>query len=246
MTGTHGPLPQSVSLFMGFAFMLTASSEHDRLTNQLFNDSEEECVQTAPYNKGYTETQLQAGGGFILLDFNEEQCKAAYQSLLIADQQCRTRKYLQCVASGVPCVSHIWVKDCCRENKLLNYRNYLLPAGVGPDGTIVEWHPRCTPFKDLRVLLVFEEPVELWFQLLTMSGAATVKHYQSDKDSSDVPEGKFDLVVTDSKCPPLVQKSVTLQKIFLVSAEWLIQSLVCGERLGYQSKPQYQHDYSSL
>ena len=32
-----------------------------------------EYVQTAPYNKGYTESQLQAGGGFVLLDFNEEQ-----------------------------------------------------------------------------------------------------------------------------------------------------------------------------
>lgn len=67
------------------------------------------------------------------------QCKAAYQSLLIADQHCRTQKYLLCLASGVPCVSHIWVRDCCKDNKLLNYRNYLLPAGVGPDDSIVEW-----------------------------------------------------------------------------------------------------------
>lgn len=67
------------------------------------------------------------------------QCKAAYQSLLIADQHCRTRKYLLCLASGVPSVSHIWVRDCCKENKLLNYRNYLLPAGAGPDEAVVEW-----------------------------------------------------------------------------------------------------------
>lgn len=67
-------------------------------------------------------------------------CKAAYQSLLIADQHCRTRKYLLSLASGVPCVSHLWVRDCCKENKLLNYRNYLLPAGVAPDQAIVEWY----------------------------------------------------------------------------------------------------------
>ncbi|KAL0188612.1 hypothetical protein M9458_015711, partial [Cirrhinus mrigala] len=66
-------------------------------------------------------------------------CKAAYQSLLIADQHCRTRKYLLCVAGGVPCVSQMWVRDCCQEKKLLNYRNYLLPAGLGPEGRIVEW-----------------------------------------------------------------------------------------------------------
>lgn len=38
---THGPLPQNASLFMGFAFMLTASSEIDRLTNKLSSDEEE-------------------------------------------------------------------------------------------------------------------------------------------------------------------------------------------------------------
>ncbi|KAM4631383.1 TP53-binding protein 1 [Polymixia lowei] len=242
---THGPLPQNASLFMGFAFMLTASSETDRLTNKLVSDDEEEYVQTAPYNRGYTESQLQTGGGFILLDFNEEQCKAAYQSLLIADQHCRTRKYLLCVASGVPCVSHMWVRDCCKDNKLLNYRNYLLPAGIGPNDNVVEWHPRGNPFKALRVLLVFEEPVELWAQLLTMSGASSVRQYQADKDSSDIPVGKFDVVVTDLTCPPLVEKSVTSQKVPLVSPEWLIQSLICGECLGYHSKPQYHHDYSS-
>ncbi|XP_044212627.1 TP53-binding protein 1 isoform X2 [Thunnus albacares] len=242
---THGPLPQNSSLFMGFAFMLTASSEIDRLTNRLTSDDEEDYVQTGPYNKAYTESQLQAGGGFVLPDFNEEQCKAAYQSLLIADQHCRTRKYLLCLASGVPCVSHIWVRDCCKDNKLLNYRNYLLPAGVGPNDAIVEWHPRCSPFKALRILLVFEKPEELWSQLITMGGGSSVRQFQADKDGSDIPAGKYDVVVTDHACPPLVEKNVTSQEVPLVSAEWLIQSLICGERLGFHSKPQYRHDYSS-
>ncbi|KAM9422320.1 TP53-binding protein 1 isoform 2-T3 [Salvelinus alpinus] len=242
---THGPLPQSASLFLGFAFMLTASSESDRQTNQPISDGEEEYVQTAPYHKRYTETQLEAGAGFILHDFNEEQCKAAYQSLLITDQHSRTRKYLLCVASGVPCVSHIWVRDCCKEGKLLNYRNYLLPAGVGPDERIVEWHPRCSPFKALRVLLVFGEPAELWSELLMMNGASSVRQHQAEKDSSDIPVGKFDVVVTDRTCPPLVLKSVTSQEVPMVSPEWLIHSLICGERLGYHSNPQYRHDYTS-
>ncbi|XP_026233676.1 TP53-binding protein 1 isoform X3 [Anabas testudineus] len=245
---SHGPLPQNASLFMGFAFMLTASSESDRLTNKLSSDDEEaDYVQTGPYNKAYTESQLQAGGGFILPNFNEEQCKAAYQSLLIADQHCRTRKYLLCLASGVPCVSHIWVRDCCKENKLLNYRNYLLPAGVGSDDAIIEWHPRCSPFKALRVLLVFEKPVELWAQLITMGGGSSVRHFQAEKDGSaaDIPAGKYDVVVTDHTCPPSLVNNVTSQEVPLVSPEWLIQSLICGERLGFSSKPQFHHDYSS-
>ncbi|XP_068434172.1 TP53-binding protein 1 isoform X3 [Clinocottus analis] len=242
---THGPLPQNTTLFMGFAFMLTASSEIDRLTNRNASDDEDDYVQTGPYNKVYTESQLQAGGGFILQDFNEEQCKAAYQSLLIADQHCRTRKYLLCLASGVPSVSHIWVRDCCKENKLLNYRNYLLPAGVGPDEAIVEWHPRCSPFKALRVLLVFEQPVELWAQLITMGGGSSIRQFPEDKDASDVPAGKYDVVVTDRACPALVEKTMTSQQVPLVSSEWLIQSVIRGQRLCFHGKPQYRHDYSS-
>ncbi|XP_029354417.1 TP53-binding protein 1 isoform X2 [Echeneis naucrates] len=242
---TLGPMPQNASLFMGFVFMMTASSETDRLTNKVNSDDEEDYVETGPFNKTYTESQLLAGGGFILPDFNEEQCNAAYQSLLIADQHCRTRKYLLCLSSGVPCVSHMWVRDCCKDNKLLNYRNYLLPAGVGPDDGVVEWHPRSSPFKALRVLLVFEQPVELWAQLITMGGGSFVRHFQGDKDSADIPTGKYDVVVTDRACPPLVEKNVTSQEVPLVSPEWLIQSLICGERLGFHSKPQYRHNYSS-
>ncbi|CAF89351.1 unnamed protein product, partial [Tetraodon nigroviridis] len=260
---THGPLPQNASLFMGFAFMMTASSESDRLSNKLSSDEEEgeqlpfnlrrddggggelfffffftEYVQTGPYNKTYTESQLQAGGGFILPDFNEEQCKAAYQSLLIADQHCRTQKYLLCLASGVPCVSHLWVRDCCKDNKLLNYRNYLLPAGMGPDDAIA---PALQPVQGLRVLLVFEKPTELWAQLITMGGASSVRHVQPD--ASDIPASKFDVVVTDHACPPLVEKNMASQQVPLVSPEWLIQSVICGERLAFHSLPRYRHNY---
>ncbi|XP_016886215.1 TP53-binding protein 1 isoform X6 [Cynoglossus semilaevis] len=242
---THGPLPQNASLFMGFVFMLTASSETDRLSNKSPNSDEEDIVPSGPYNKTYTESQLQAGGGFILPDFNEEQCNAAYQSLLISDQHCRTRRYLLCLASGVPCVSHMWVRDCCKENKLLNYRNYLLPAGVGPDDGIVEWHPRCSPFKTLRVLLVFEKPVELWAQLITMGGGASVRQFPGDKDNLDIASGKYDVVVTDHACPPLVEQNLTSQEIPLVSPEWLIQSIISGEQLGFHSRPQYRHDFTS-
>lgn len=38
---THGPLPESTSLFMGFVFMLTASSDNDGKSNQPASDGEE-------------------------------------------------------------------------------------------------------------------------------------------------------------------------------------------------------------
>ncbi|XP_052416760.1 TP53-binding protein 1-like isoform X1 [Carassius gibelio] len=244
LVATHGPLPENSSLFMGFVFMLTASSENDRDSNHQPSDEDDEYVQRAPYNKHYTERQLEAGGGMILLDFNEEQCKAAYQSLLIADQHCRTRKYLLCVAGGVPCVSQIWVRDCCQEKKLLNYRNYLLPAGLGPEGGIVEWHPRCYPFKALKVVLISEDRVDLWTSLLSMGGAAKVHHHKENEDLSDIPKVKFDLAVTSTACPSEELKRVA-PDMPVVCLEWLIQSLVCGKCLSYDSSSEFCHNPST-
>ncbi|RXN20866.1 tumor suppressor p53-binding 1 isoform X1 [Labeo rohita] len=244
LVATHGPLPENTSLFMGFVFMLTASSENDRDSNHQPSDEDEEYVQRAPYNKHYTVRQLEAGGGMILLDFNEEQCKAAYQSLLIADQHCRTRKYLLCVAGGVPCVSQMWVRDCCQEKKLLNYRNYLLPAGLGPEGRIVEWHPRCNPFKALKVVLISEDRVDLWTSLLSMGGAAKVHHHKENEDLSDIPNKKFDLAVTSSACPSEELKRVA-PDMPVVSLEWLLQSLICGKCLSYDSNSEFCHNPST-
>nr|XP_055065438.1 TP53-binding protein 1-like isoform X3 [Misgurnus anguillicaudatus] len=244
LVATHGPVPENSSLFMGFVFMLTASSESDRDSNHQNSDEDEEYVQRTPYNKEYTVRQLEAGGGMILLDFNEEQCKAAYQSLLIADQHCRTRKYLLCVAGGVPCVSQMWVRDCCQEKKLLNYRNYLLPAGLGPDGGIVEWHPRCNPFKALKVLLLSEDRVDLWTSLLFMGGAEKVHHHKEKEDISDIPAVKFDLAMASSACQSEAVKAVT-PDLPVVSLEWLIQSLTCGKCLSYDSNSEFCHNRST-
>ncbi|XP_041918508.1 TP53-binding protein 1 isoform X2 [Alosa sapidissima] len=241
LLASHGPLPTSDSLFMGFAFLLTTSSVNDRLSNLATSDEEEDYLPTAPYNKHYIVSQLEAGGGLVLPDFNEEQCKAAYQSLLIADQHCRTRKYLLCVASGVPCVSNAWVRDSCLEQKLLNYRNYLLPAGMGPSQRVVEWHPRCSPFKSLRVLLVFAGSADLWGELLKLSGASSVK--QQKGEDTDIPADTFDVMVTERSCPSAVVKRASSRSLPVVSLEWLVQSLIVGERQDYASDPQYRHDY---
>lgn len=135
-------------------------------------------------------------------------------------------------------------------------------------------HPRCSPFKTLRVLLVFEKPVELWAQLITMGGGASVRQFPGDKDNlgtdsklskrkfknlalvfscssllfpltTDIASGKYDVVVTDHACPPLVEQNLTSQEIPLVSPEWLIQSIISGEQLGFHSRPQYRHDFTS-
>ncbi|XP_065545134.1 TP53-binding protein 1 isoform X6 [Lathamus discolor] len=252
----HGPLPHNKTLFLGYAFLLTMATPSDKLVNHQkpsdgpagSSEEEEEFLEITPYDKHYIAQQLRAGAGYILEDFNETQCNAAYQCLLIADQHCRTRKYLLCLARGIPCVSHIWVHDSCHANQLQNYRNYLLPAGYSlQEQKLLEWHPRENPFHNLKVLLVSDQQqnfLDLWSEILMTGGAASVKQHYSNAHNKDIPLGVYDVVVTDFSCPAGVLKCAEALRLPVVSQEWVIQSLIAGERVGYNNHPKYKHDYA--
>lgn len=45
-------------------------------------------------------------------------------------------------------------------------------------------HPRCNPFKALKVMLISEDRVDLWTSLLSMGGAAKVHHHKENEDMS--------------------------------------------------------------
>ncbi|XP_067411484.1 TP53-binding protein 1 isoform X2 [Emydura macquarii macquarii] len=249
----HGPLPHNKTLFLGYAFLLTMATPSDKLANRQkpsdgpTGSSEEEEEFSVPYNKQYTALQLRTGAGYILEDFNETQCNAAYQCLLIADQHCQTRKYFLCLASGIPCVSHVWVRDSCHANQLQNYRNYLLPAGYSlQEQRLLEWHPREKPFCNLKVLLVSDQQqnfLELWSEILMTGGAASVKQHYSKAQNKDIALGVFDVVVSDSSCPAAVLKCAEALRLPVVSQEWVIQSLIAGERVGYNKHPKYKYDH---
>ncbi|XP_041274739.1 TP53-binding protein 1 isoform X2 [Onychostruthus taczanowskii] len=251
----HGPLPHNKTLFLGYAFLLTMATPSDKLVNHQkpsdgptgSSEEEEDFLEMTPYDKHYIAQQLRAGAGYILEDFNETQCNAAYQCLLIADQHCRTQKYLLCLARGIPCVSHIWVHDSCHANQLQNYRNYLLPAGYSlQEQKLLEWHPRENPFHNLKVLLVSDQQenfLDLWSEILMTGGAASVKQHYSHAHNKDIALGVYDVVVTDFSCPAGVLKCAEALRLPVVSQEWVIQSLITGERVGYRQHPKYKHDY---
>ncbi|NWV40401.1 TP53B protein, partial [Grantiella picta] len=257
LEGDPGPLPHNKTLFLGYAFLLTMATPSDKLINHQkpsdgptgSSEEEEDFLEMTPYDKHYIAQQLRAGAGYILEDFNETQCNAAYQCLLIADQHCRTRKYLLCLARGIPCVSHIWVHDSCHANQLQNYRNYLLPAGYSlQEQKLLEWHPRENPFHNLKVLLVSDQRenfLDLWSEILMTGGAASVKQHYSNAHNKDIALGVYDVVVTDFSCPAGILKCAAALRLPVVSQEWVIQSLIAGERVGYKQHPKYKHDYVS-
>ncbi|NWU44838.1 TP53B protein, partial [Hylia prasina] len=254
LEGDHGPLPHNKTLFLGYAFLLTMATPSDKLINHQkpsdgptgSSEEEEDFLEMTPYDKHYIAQQLRAGAGYILEDFNETQCNAAYQCLLIADQHCRTRKYLLCLARGIPCVSHVWVHDSCHANQLQNYRNYLLPAGYSlQEQKLLEWHPRENPFHNLKVLLVSDQQenfLDLWSEILMTGGAVSVKQHYSNAHNKDIALGVYDVVVTDVSCPAGVLKCAEALRLPVVSQEWVIQSLIAGERVGYKQHPKYKHD----
>ncbi|XP_015265882.1 PREDICTED: tumor suppressor p53-binding protein 1 [Gekko japonicus] len=242
-----GPLPHNKTLFLGYAFLLTMANPSDKLSSHqksaVSSEEEEEFSEAAPFNKQYIELQLQSGGGFILEDFNESQCRAAHQCFLIADQHCRTQKYFLCLAGGIPCVSHLWVHDSCHANQLQNYRDYLLPAGYSLlEQRLLEWHPRENLFHKLKVLLVSNELrdfLERWAEVLMIGGADSVKKHLSDAWNEDVGLGVFDVVVTDSSCPVVILKCSEALQLPVVNQEWIIQSLVAGKTVDFKH-PQYR------
>ncbi|XP_069839959.1 TP53-binding protein 1 isoform X2 [Dendropsophus ebraccatus] len=251
---SHGPLPQNKLLFSGYSVLLTTATSNDKLSNRLnskdiSSEEEEEYVESTPYNRQYTEAQIRAGGGEILSSFSEALSKTGTKCLLIADQHCRTRKYFLCLASGIPCVSHIWVQDSCHSNELQNFHNYLLPAGYSlQEDRMLEWHDSKLPFHGLRFLVVSDQQenfLEMWTEVIMTGGAASAKQHNSTDTNKDVALGVFDVVVTDRSCPESIVKCAQALDLPVVSAEWIIQSLVHGEKVGYNAHPKYKHDYVS-
>lgn len=252
---SHGPLPQNKLLFTGYSVLLTTATSSDKLSNRLkakeipsiSSEEEEEYVESTPYNRQYTEAQIRAGGGEILGSFSEALSKTGTKCLLIADQHCRTRKYFLCLASGIPCVSHIWVHDSCHSNELQSFQNYLLPAGHSlQEDRILEWHDSRHPFNGLRFLVVSDQQenfLEMWTEVVMTGGAASAKQHNSTDLNKDVALGVFDVVVTDQSCPESILKCAQALDLPVVSAEWVVQSLIHGKKVGYDNHPKYKHDY---
>ena len=48
---------------------------------------------------------------------------------LVADKHCRSAKFIQALALGIPCLATRWVQDCINKQHLVPWEPYLLPSG---------------------------------------------------------------------------------------------------------------------
>ncbi|XP_072031513.1 TP53-binding protein 1-like [Amphiura filiformis] len=252
-----GPLPTNKSLFKGIVFLITSGTKEQKkrralsFGRSLFTWSSstdesgvEEETEVSPIDKNYATEQIQHGGGVVLASFDKSQttkCKV----YLISNTYTRTSKYFQALAAGIPCLSHLWVRDCINSDKILTYDAYLLPAGIGlDDKTILEQQPQRCILAGMHIYVVSNiiENQEAWRSVLLAAGCKVVKRLPTQLQKKGVAFA-CNVIVTDYTCPKhIIEKAVQLS-IPVVSLEWLMQSLINSRRFPYKDSYKFAWDW---
>ncbi|KAG8178348.1 hypothetical protein JTE90_027218 [Oedothorax gibbosus] len=235
-------------LLKDYAFLLTNAERKKPLTLAL-NSSD--CDNTedddiVPFDKDKLVEYIKSSSGMILESFDDVQkCKRKYIYLL-ANTYLRTMKYIKCIAAGIPCIKHHWVTDCCFKGEILNDNSYTLPSGKSLiTGQVVEWHGKSNVLKGIKISLVSEPEnpfVFNWAPVLLAAKADFVQKWNLPTTKSGACL-VVDVLITNPQCPVYILESAKKRKIPIVSSEWIIQSLIAGEQLPYNSHPKFDYDY---
>ncbi|XP_076322564.1 TP53-binding protein 1-like [Tachypleus tridentatus] len=249
-------------LFEGLAFLLTCSSEgnktrknrsgtsHLEISDPETSDEEEEdsLANLPAFDKNRLVEQIEKSGGIWVNSFEEAQIVQLEQVFLIADTYLETYKYIQSIAAGIPCVSHVWVDNCCSTNSLLDYHSYLLPTGYSViEKKLIEWHFQTSIFERCRVLLVFandRSSITNWIVALLAAKSEVVQCLTELEDRSGI--FHTDVIVTDSSCPDYVVKAAHQITIPLVSTEWIVQCIINGCIVPFESHPHFNFKYQDM
>ena len=140
-------LPSNTELFRGYGFVITGS---DVKSSRDQEDSPTEDDHNN-FNRKHVCRQIETGGGVILNTFHDD--VTMNKSCLLLSSSCQTTaKYFHALVASIPCLSHAWVRDCCRDNKLLSYGSYLLPVGKDLiSGEMIEQQKESDCLRGLKV-----------------------------------------------------------------------------------------------
>ncbi|XP_055689060.1 TP53-binding protein 1-like [Lutzomyia longipalpis] len=230
-----GPIPKSRNLFRNKSFILTITFE-GRFTQISEFGSEKGLAnesQRVPFFKDHLQRQIEEGGGKVY-QYWEDVPKNKYTNCkLIAPFPCTTAKYVQCLASGIHAISHEWIIESCRNNRMMDIKDYILPTGwsIIEKKFIVPVVKRIVSnskaFVDLNILLVSENKdfMDFWSRVCKLAGAASVQAVKSVDDISTIQKGF--LLVGREVHPVLIEKAKDFN-ISVVSTVWVVQSLISG------------------
>ena len=247
-TSDLGPIPTK-KLFRGMTFLFTnvdKTAEQRKLEKQFLQDSsletstDESAAEqevAVPFDKNHLKAQIEAGGGKVLEKFDFEVIDASKKCYILSSGYQRTIKYLQCLACGVLCVAHDWVINSCKQDKLLDQKAYILPAGISLEKKkVMEWKCRRDVFIGVKAFVVSKDSkfCECWSEMLRLAKCTVLPKLQY----SDL-----DMIVTDSSCSQATVRQAETHGVALVSTEWVIQSLINGKTMKYKGHPRYQYDF---
>ncbi|XP_053405315.1 TP53-binding protein 1-like isoform X2 [Mercenaria mercenaria] len=243
-----GPVPTK-KIFKNIYFLLTnveKSKEQNDQEKKLIQDtsldtstdeSAAEEETSVPFDKEHLKRQVEAGGGTVLDNLDENLIsKGKRRIILLSSTYQRTIKYLQCLACSIPCLSHMWVVDSCTQERLLDDKSYVLPAGISLEKrNVMEWRKKNNVFQGIKAVVYSKNKkfVDSWTQILSLSKC----HVHKQVQYTDV-----HVIVTDGTCTPTIQRGAESNCIPLVGTEWVIQCLVNGRLMSYTGHAQYSHD----
>lgn len=257
---------------LGFEILLTSSD------NSLRKRQSSEEGYLPPFDKEHLKQQIMRGGGKVIESYTDAEMILAQQGrpliskqtpkskkpaghpsstvLLISNTHCRTSKYIQCLAAGIPIVSFQWVINSSAQDRCMDWRLYLLPSGENESGETMEQNLipeegfQSGPPSVLEGELVFlatsanKEFNSLWQPILTMAGADVRVKPAKTGNLSRVLVKAMTVVVADATIPEKELQRAQQLNIPVVSTEWVIQSLIAGKRLGYTDNPKFMHNSS--
>ncbi|KHN71758.1 Tumor suppressor p53-binding protein 1 [Toxocara canis] len=224
------PAREGGDIFSGIAVVVTSAMRKNKDEEQAFSKRE-------------VRQMIENHGGMVSDDFTK--IPPSEKVLLIADTHYRTHKYLSALARSVPCVRHQWIRDCVDQNKLLEYDDYMLPAGVSLlTNKIVPWHANNGQLLEgKRVLLstrnFYPETQmpnfsEIWAPLIQQMGATVVDR---------MPPDGVDILLTDASCPDEVLAEARSFNAIIVSSEWIIQSIIHGSLPDPTAHERFQYNF---
>ncbi|XP_077865131.1 uncharacterized protein LOC102808031 [Saccoglossus kowalevskii] len=238
----------SKNLFSAYAFLLTCG-EKKKFVKPITSPGESTDESVAdeepdiPFEKEAIKKLIKDGGGKVLNSFDEAvKGPRRDQVYLLANTYCRTKKYFQCLAAGIPCVSFLWLSYSCKLNNVLDVPSYLLPAGENIETeTVMELQQTQNIFDGIRFLVLSRnskdpEYEHLWRSILVAAKCKKVVILPQDFDISKKPRTSlnFDIIVADHTLPQNLEDKAKELRIPIVSCEWVIQSLICGQRRNFQ------------
>ncbi|XP_050401220.2 TP53-binding protein 1 isoform X2 [Patella vulgata] len=241
------------TLFKGIAFILThvtKTKEQKREEKKQLQDSSLETStdensadedDSLAFNKVELSRLIKAGGGILLDKYDQDKINEYDQCFIISDSHQRTVKYLQGLSAGLPCVSHLWITFCCSQDKILDFKSYILPAGIDLEKKkIAEWNSRgsCLAGMNVMVHSSSKEFVNAWSSILSIGRCNLYTRFPTVKSNI-----KLDVVISDSTCTKQVKKKAEQLSVPTVSTEWVIQCLITGRIVDACGHPRYKTDF---